>query len=70
MRPKTTVRCPSLTVSETGSVFDTAWSASGTTTVISYGILNAGSSQQGKACRASSASNCVKRYASPPTTTL
>ena len=70
MRPKTTVRRPSFTVSETGGVFDTAWSPSGTTTVSWYGILNAGSSQQGKACRASSASNCVKRYDSSPTTTL
>ena len=43
---------------------------SGTTTVIWYGILNDGSSQQGKACRASSASNWVKRYSSPAAVTL
>ena len=70
MRAKTTVRCPSVTVSDSGGVLETARWPSGTTTVSWYGILNAGSSQQGKACRASSASNCVKRYASPPASTL
>ena len=41
-------------------VLATAMSAAGTVRVTSKGVLNAGSSKQGKALRASIASNCVK----------
>src|SRR5476651_1384934 len=60
---------PWLVVSDSTRVFEIARSAAGTTSVIWYGILKEGSSQQGKALRASSASNCVKTYPLPATVT-
>src|SRR5262245_19262571 len=55
----TIVRFPAAVLELSSGVFAKAASDSGTTSVIVYGILNAGSSQHGNALRASTASNWV-----------
>ena len=59
MRAKSTVLSPPTVFSFSIGVFETAASAAGTVTVTWNGILNSGSSQQGNASRAASASNWV-----------
>ena len=54
-----------ISVSDTTGVFETATSDRGTLSVSCHGTLKAGSSKQGKARRAESASNCVIAYQAP-----
>ena len=61
---------PSFFDSEATGVFETASYCSGIVSVSSYGILKPGSSQHGKAVRASMAWNCVKRYGVPSFTVI
>ena len=66
VRLKTTVFDAPAGVSLSTGVLETARLAAGTMRVSWYGILNEGSSQQGKARRASVASNWVNAYQSSP----
>src|SRR5262249_23933482 len=70
VRTKVTVFHPSALVSFSAGVLKTISYCEGIVAVSWYGILKPGSSQHGNALRASTASNCVKRYGSSLRTIL